>query len=90
MAKRIMICRIETHGTVELDEKRRIRKYTSNDGKLSLKKPLTDDTSCPTNIRFMDFLIQNTKDGAESIRLIYNEFALLEGNVLSASTYSSR
>ncbi|CCD61294.2 SPK domain-containing protein [Caenorhabditis elegans] len=81
---------IETHGTVELDEKRRIRKYTSNDGKLSLKKPLTDDTSCPTNIRFMDFLIQNTKDGAESIRLIYNEFALLEGNVLSASTYSSR
>lgn len=81
-----IICRIETHGTVELNKKRKITKYTSNDGILSLQDNRVHFT------RFMDFLIQKTKYAVEPMNFnqVLEEFCRLEPDCRHYGVYYVR
>lgn len=71
--------RIKTHGTVELDRKKKITKYVSNDGKLKLGGNIISDT------RLMDFLIQKTRHSVEPMQatnLIFKEFSERPSRIL--------
>ncbi|CCD61350.1 SPK domain-containing protein [Caenorhabditis elegans] len=87
---------IETHGTVQLDDKRRITKYVSNDGNFKLEgirrhimsKPATG----PEYTRFMEFLIETTKDAVEPMKvpLVLKAFKRQEGRKFTENGYGSR
>lgn len=91
-----VICRIETHGTLQLDDKRRITKYVSNDGNFKLegirRNVHKKEATGPEYTRFMDFLIKTTKEAVEPMRvwLVHNEFKRQEGRKFSKSGYAKR
>ncbi|CCD61331.1 SPK domain-containing protein [Caenorhabditis elegans] len=87
---------IETHGTLQLDDKRRITKYVSNDGNFKLegirRNVHKKEATGPEYTRFMDFLIKTTKEAVEPMRvwLVHNEFKRQEGRKFSKSGYAKR
>lgn len=79
-----IICRIEAHGTVQLNEKQRISKFTANDGTFFLeddRKRLSLDATRLEFVKLMGFLIEKTKDAVEPLpntKLIFQEFSQIE------------
>ncbi|CCD61304.1 SPK domain-containing protein [Caenorhabditis elegans] len=74
---------IEKLGTVQLDEKRRILKYASKDGKFKIEGARSE---------FMDFLIQQTRDAVRPMTStsIAKEFCRIKDRQVSVDTFNKK
>lgn len=80
---KIQFHRIEQLGSVQLDDKNRICKFTSFDGQLELQGRhgrCSVDIESPEFVRFVQFLVNKTEKSNEPIdqRRVFGEFRALE------------
>ncbi|CAB07287.1 SPK domain-containing protein [Caenorhabditis elegans] len=97
------LTKIETIGIVKLDEKKRICKFTSHDGKLKLEAVHSHSARMKRMcflqvkgsadlVRFMDFLVEKTKDTIVPVAAckVLTEYSKRENDGLSYSVYYRR